>query len=153
MAQRHCATVHVHFAKVDPQLAGHGDRRHRERLVDLIEIHVFVLPASFVPQLPHGFDRRHHYPLRSNAAGGLRHNTAIGLSPSSLAFPADITTNAAAASFTPGALPAVTVPSFLNAGFSPRNASTVVSSRGPSSLVNHTGAASFFFDGSSTGTI
>ena len=48
---------------------------------------------------------------------------AIGFSPSSFAFAADISTRADAPSFTPGALPAVTVPSFLNAGFSARSTS------------------------------
>ena len=40
-----------------------------------------------------------------------------------------MTTSAEAPSFTPGALPAVTVPSFLNAGFSRPSASAVVSAR------------------------
>jgi hypothetical protein len=43
-------------------------------------------------------------------------------------------TTAAAASLTPGALPAVTEPSFLNAGFSFDSASAVVSSRMGSSV-------------------
>ena len=42
---------------------------------------------------------------------------ASGVTPSSRARSADITTSADAPSFTGGALPAVTVPSFLNAGF------------------------------------
>jgi hypothetical protein len=40
-----------------------------------------------------------------------------------------MTTRADAPSFTPGALPAVTVPSFLNAGFSAASPATVVSAR------------------------
>ncbi len=42
----------------------------------------------------------------------------MGVAPSSFACLALVTTRAAAPSFTPGALPAVTVPSFLKAGFS-----------------------------------
>ena len=62
-----------------------------------------------------------------------------------------MTTSAAAPSFTPGALPAVTVPSFLNAGFSFASASTVVSARIASS--RSTTTASPFFCGSEIGTI
>ena len=61
---------------------------------------------------------------------------AIGASPSALAFSAAMTTNAAAPSLTPGALPAVTVPSFLKAARSPASASTLVSARTDSSCAN-----------------
>ena len=77
----------------------------------------------------------------------------IGFAPSSFALAALVTTTAAAPSFTPGALPAVTVPSFLKAGLNERRISMVVSSRGDSSLSKMTGAAPFFFAGISTGTI
>ena len=51
---------------------------------------------------------------------------AMGFSPSSLAFSSDMITMAAAPSFTPEALPAVTVPfSFLNTGRSFCSASSV----------------------------
>ena len=49
---------------------------------------------------------------------------ASGLRPSDAARAADMTTTAAAASLTPGALPAVTVPSGLNAGRSAASASS-----------------------------
>jgi len=78
---------------------------------------------------------------------------AMGFAPSSFARVALVTTTAAAPSFTPGALPAVTVPSFLNAGFRDRRTSIVVSSRGDSSLSKMTDASPFFLEGSSTGTI
>ena len=60
---------------------------------------------------------------------------ARGLSPSFSAFSADMTSTAAAPSFSGQALPAVTVPSGLNAGLSSASFSTVVPGRGPSSLV------------------
>src|SRR6266446_1217614 len=59
--------------------------------------------------------------------------------------------NAAAPSFVPGALPAVTVPSFLNAGLSFASASMLVSSRGDSSYLMTIGSP--FFCGTSTGRI
>src|SRR6185312_8238630 len=65
--------------------------------------------------------------------------------PSSRAFSADITTSAAAASFTPGALPAVTVPSFRNAGASAASASRVASSRTDSSWLYIRFSAALFW--------
>ena len=51
---------------------------------------------------------------------------AFGFSPERLAFSSDITSTAAAPSFSGQALPAVTVPSGLNAGFSCASTSIVV---------------------------
>ena len=60
---------------------------------------------------------------------------AMGLMPSSFARRSDITTTAAAPSFSGQALPAVTVPFSRNAGCSVARTSMVVPGRGPSSLV------------------
>jgi hypothetical protein len=77
---------------------------------------------------------------------------AMGSTPKAFALSLDVTTTADAPSFTPGALPAVTVPlSFLKAGFSFASASSEVSSRTVSSVSKTTGAP--FFCGTSTGTI
>ncbi|VWC37331.1 hypothetical protein BLA50215_07991 [Burkholderia lata] len=50
---------------------------------------------------------------------------ASGVRPSAAAFCADITSTAAAPSFSPDAFAAVTEPSFENAGFSPASDSAV----------------------------
>src|SRR6266704_3004410 len=76
---------------------------------------------------------------------------AIGCLPSRDAFRSLVTINAAAPSFVPGALPAVTVPSFLKAGLSFASASMEVSSRGDSSYLMKTGSP--FFCGTSMGRI
>ena len=76
---------------------------------------------------------------------------AIGFTPERFARSAEVTTSAAAPSFTPGALPAVTVPPSLKAGLSFASASSDVSSRGPSSTAKAT--ASPFFWGMGTGRI
>ena len=57
---------------------------------------------------------------------------------------ADMRTTAAAASLTPGALPAVTVPSFLKAGLRAASASSEVSARTLSSWVEEGGRCAFF---------
>ena len=69
---------------------------------------------------------------------------ASGVSFSSRARSADMMTTAAAPSFTPGALPAVTVPSFLNAGFNAPSDASVVSSRMGSSRSMTSGAPFFW---------
>ncbi|MPN45471.1 hypothetical protein SDC9_193038 [bioreactor metagenome] len=78
-------------------------------------------------------------------------NTAMGVTPSSLAFRSLITTTAAAPSLMPEALPAVTVPpSFLKAGFRAARSCTVTPGRKCSS--REKGTVSFLtFTG--TGTI
>jgi len=58
---------------------------------------------------------------------------ARGLIPNSLAFSADISTTAAAASLRPQELPAVTDPPFLNTGFKLASFSSV-EALGPSSV-------------------
>ena len=140
MSQRHRSAIHVDLVEVEPELARDRDRRHRERLVDLVQIDVFVLPARLLPDLANRVDRAPSSPTPDR----YRWSPAPRCAPSASArvpspCAADITTTAAAPSFTPGALPAVTVPSFLNAGFRPRRASMVVSSRGTSSLVKNSG--------------
>src|SRR5256712_7051088 len=60
--------------------------------------------------------------------------SARGLRPLFPARSSDITTRADAPSFTPGALPAVTVPPSLKAGFRRARVSIEVSRRGPSSV-------------------
>ena len=59
-------------------------------------------------------------------------------------------TSALAPSFSPGALPGVTLPSFSNVGFRTASASSVVSLRGPSSFSTRVGP---FFPGISTGIV
>ena len=66
---------------------------------------------------------------------------ATGLTPSSWALSALITTSADAPSFIADAFAAVTVPSFLNAGFSFAIDSAVMPSRIVSSVVNAIGSA------------
>ena len=73
---------------------------------------------------------------------------ARGLKPSFAARTSDITSTAAAPSFSGQALPAVTVPSSLKTGFSAASFSIVVPGRGPSSLRSSPPPS-----GSSTGTI
>ena len=70
--------------------------------------------------------------------------------PNWFAFSDDMTSSAAAASFTPGAFPAVTVPSGLNAGFSAASAPMEASSLTLSSRVMTVAAP--FFPGTLTGT-
>ena len=65
---------------------------------------------------------------------------AIGSSPSSSAFDADITITTAAPSLIPEAFPAVTLPSFENAGLSLDRVSAVVPARGNSSLLKTIGS-------------
>ncbi len=60
---------------------------------------------------------------------------ASGVRPSSAALVSDMTTTAAAPSFSGQALPAVTVPSGRNTGFSCDSFSTVVPARMPSSVL------------------
>ena len=60
---------------------------------------------------------------------------AFGFSPRLFAFSSDMTSTAAAPSFSGQALPAVTVPSGLNAGFSFPGPPSSCPARGPSSLV------------------
>jgi hypothetical protein len=66
--------------------------------------------------------------------------SASGVSPSSAALAADITTTAQAPSEICDADPAVIVPSFANAGLSFDRLSAVVSARTPSSSRNSTGS-------------
>src|SRR2546425_1844328 len=75
---------------------------------------------------------------------------ASGLRPCALANASDVTTNALAPSFNPGALPGVTVPSCWKDGLSAASASSEVSLRGPSSFSTTVGP---FFPGISMGTI
>ena len=72
---------------------------------------------------------------------------ARGLRPSSFALVSDITSTAAAPSFSGHELPAVTLPSSLNAGSSCDSFSSVELARGPSSF------ATTVPSGSVTGTI
>ena len=69
---------------------------------------------------------------------------ASGFRPSSLALEADIMMTAAAPSFRPDALPAVTLPSLLKAGRSAASASSVLPAFGYSSVSN---TVAPFFDG------
>ena len=76
---------------------------------------------------------------------------ASGFRPSSRAFSALISSRAAAPSFSPEELPAVTVPFLRKAGFSRARASSEVSRRGRSSTQTMTGSP--FFCGTGTGRI
>ncbi len=76
---------------------------------------------------------------------------ASGVRPRAAASAADITTSAAAPSFSPGALPAVTVPVGVKAGLSAARVIGVVSSRTDSSRSNTT--AGPFFAAIDTGRI
>src|SRR6266545_4969883 len=64
MADRDGAAVHVHLCGFDPELAEHGDHLHRERFVDLEEVHVLQVPADLLRDLADRFDRRHEHELR-----------------------------------------------------------------------------------------
>ena len=75
---------------------------------------------------------------------------ASGASPCAWANARDVTTSALAPSFSPGALPGVTVPSFSNDGLSAASAASVVSARGPSSFSITPGP---LFPGISTPTV
>ncbi|OIQ99558.1 hypothetical protein GALL_183070 [mine drainage metagenome] len=76
---------------------------------------------------------------------------ASGFRPSAAARLADITTTAAAPSFSPDALPAVTVPALSKAGLSPARLSAVAPWRTNSSVAKATGSP--FLCGNGTGTI
>src|SRR2546425_10896537 len=76
--------------------------------------------------------------------------SARGLRPLFPARSSDITTRAHAPSFTPGALPAVTVPPSLKAGFRRARVSIEVSRRGPSSVSNDSGGPFFWDIGTAT---
>jgi len=78
MAERDRAAVHVDSGRLDPQLAQHRDHLHRKRFVDLEEIHVLQVPAGFLRDLAHRFDRRHQHQLRRQAAGGLADDSCEG---------------------------------------------------------------------------
>ena len=51
MADGHRAAVHIDFVRIQPEFAHHAERLHRERFVQFVEIDVFILPASLLPDL------------------------------------------------------------------------------------------------------
>src|SRR6185295_12214663 len=69
MSDGNRAAVYIHFFRIEFELAGHRDRRHREGLVQFDEVDIFVaVPAGLGQQLLDGIDWRHHYPFRLNTA-------------------------------------------------------------------------------------
>src|SRR6266545_801112 len=64
MADRDGAAVHVHLCGFDPEFALQGYDLHRERFVDLEEVHVLQVPADLLRDLADRFDRRHEHELR-----------------------------------------------------------------------------------------
>ena len=76
MAEGNRAAVHVDFFRFEFELARDGDRGDGKRFVQLDEVNVFVaVPAGFREQLFYGVRRRHHHPLRLDAADGLGDDT------------------------------------------------------------------------------
>src|SRR5262245_3813777 len=68
VAESDGSAVDVVPARVDLQDAPERDLLDRERLVELVEIDVGVLPAGLLPHLPDRLLRRHHDPLGRHAA-------------------------------------------------------------------------------------
>src|SRR5580692_78067 len=67
-------TVHVDFVGIEPKFAHHTERLHGERFVQFIQIHVFILPASLLPNCANCTHRSHHHPFRFDSAGSLCHD-------------------------------------------------------------------------------
>src|SRR5699024_2870783 len=113
MAQRNGAAVHVNLGRVPIQeLAHRRDWAAKASLASIRSISSSVMPA-FASALR--VEKTGPMPITfgSQPAEAVATMRAMGLTPSSCAFSALITTIAAAPSLMPEALAAVTVPSFL----------------------------------------
>src|ERR1700761_5199970 len=53
MTDRHCPAIHIHLLQSNPQLASHSQRLHTERLIQLIQIHLVLIPPSPLQHPPH----------------------------------------------------------------------------------------------------
>src|SRR5262249_13307014 len=75
VAQGARAAFYIPLGRLEAELLEHGDRLHRERLVELPEVDVLKLPAGLLQQAPHGLDGRHEHEFRRNSAGRLANDT------------------------------------------------------------------------------
>src|ERR1043166_8726040 len=73
MADGDCSAIDVHFLGIEFQLARDGNCSDGKRFVQFYEINVLVaFPAGFLQKFFDRSDRRHHHPLRFDAADRLR---------------------------------------------------------------------------------
>src|ERR1043166_343988 len=73
MADGDCSAIDVHFLGIEFQLARDGNCSDGKRFVQFYEINVLVaFPAGFLQKFFDRIDRRHHHPLRFDAADRLR---------------------------------------------------------------------------------
>ena len=129
VAMRNGAAFDIDDVVGQSELAGYHDRDRRERLIDLSALNRADVPAGALQRLLHCRDwsKAEHAGLdRRDAVGdeARRRGEAVLLSPGLVREH-----HRAAASFSPGALPAVIVPFDRKAGFSRASASSVVSGR------------------------
>ena len=133
MTHRDRAAVHVEPVLVDAQAPGGRDDLRRERLVHLDEVDVRPdSPARARARCEASTGPSPMISGRQPRHGGA-HDAGQRGEAELRALRSDITTTAAAPSFSGQALPAVTVPSGRNTGFSWATASSVTPARGLSS--------------------
>lgn len=143
-------TVDIHVIKAETQFAAHGEELGGKGFVGFDLIEIGHCPTSLFQSLAGGGVGPR--PITSGSTPALAQPTmqARGERPRSAASSASMSTRAAAPSFTPEALPAVTTPSFLKAGRNLPSTSMVVPGRGNSSRAK---SKDFFFCSTCTGTI
>ena len=75
MAERDRPAVDVDFLGIELELPRHGDGSDRKGFIEFNEIDILVaVPTGLREKFFHRLDRRHHHPLRLNAAHGLCDN-------------------------------------------------------------------------------
>src|SRR6266511_3208724 len=121
--------VDIHDTGIPSHVLVDRDRLCGERFVRFDKIEIRDLPARFFERPARGRDRSRAHDFRSTPAVTHDAMRASGVTPRRLASDAFMTTNAAAPSLRPDALPAVTVPSLEKAGLSWDTASSVVPGR------------------------
>ena len=123
MTERNRTAVHVDLLRIPAHVLVDRARLRGERFVDFHQIDLVGRPARFFSALREAGAGPMPITFGSTPTDANALILASGVNPSSFAFASDITSNAAAPSFSPDALPAVTVPCLSNAGFSPDRAS------------------------------
>ncbi len=72
MADGNGPAIHVDFVRIKTEFAHDSESLNGESFVQFVEIHVFVLPTSLLPDLSDRAYRGHHHPFRLDPARGLR---------------------------------------------------------------------------------
>ena len=125
MAQRDRAAVQVRPFEIEPRLANHRQRLHRECLVQFDHADIVELQPRHRERFRDRLYRTDPHDLGRHAGRGITHEASFRLRPNSRAFASDMTSAAAAPSLVCDALPAVTVPLAWKTGFSFARASSV----------------------------